>query len=58
MKQKKEGDFKETISVCKKSRNSTWANGSTHRADVGMKMVVTVNGKGKDRKSVTSFEPK
>ena len=56
MKQKKEGDFTETISVCKKNRNSTFANGATHTASVGMRMVVTVAGKGSNRKSTTSFE--
>ena len=56
MKTKKEGDFKETISVCNKNRTSTWADGSSHTASRGMRMTVTVTGKGSKRKSITSFE--
>jgi hypothetical protein len=54
---KQEGDFVETISTCNKSRKSTWANGSSRNCTAGMRMVVTVSGKGSKRKSVTSFEP-
>jgi hypothetical protein len=54
---KKEGDFVETISTCNKSRKSTWGNGAPRVCTAGMRMVVTVTGKGSKRKSVTSFEP-
>jgi len=47
---------KKTISVCKKSKNSTWANGAPRNTTKGMKMVVTVTGSGSDRKSVTTYE--
>ena len=49
-------DTRNTISVCGKNRNSTWGNGATRRTSKGMRMVVTVSGKGSKRKSVTSYE--
>jgi len=55
MKTKQQGDFNQSISTCKKSRRSTWANGDARNCTEGMRMVVTVTGKGSDRKSVTSF---
>ena len=45
-----------TISTCGKNRSSTWGNGSTRNTTKGMRMVVTVEGSGSKRKSVTSFE--
>ena len=44
-----------TISTCKRTRRSTWANGSARSTDAGMKMVVEVSGKGSKRKSVTKY---
>ncbi len=45
----------QTISTCKRTRRSTWANGTPRNTDAGMKMVVEVTGKGSKRKSVTKF---
>jgi hypothetical protein len=46
---------RKTISVCNKTRRSTWANGTPRHTDKGMKMVVEVSGTGSKRKSVTKF---
>jgi len=51
-----ENEVRQTISTCNKSRNSTWSNGSSRSTTKGMKMVVTVSGKGSNRKSVTTYE--
>jgi len=47
---------KQTISVCNTDKDSKWANGTPRKTTKGMKMVVTVTGKGSDRKSVTTYE--
>lgn len=47
---------RKVISTCKKSRNSTWANKQPRICKEGMKMVVTISGKGSKRKSVTTYE--
>lgn len=58
-KEKQQGDFRKTISVCGKNRSSTWGvkgDKGVRSTTKGMRMVVTVSGKGSGRKSVTSFE--
>ena len=48
---------KTTISVCKKTRRSSWEGTKAPRnTDTGMKMTVYVEGTGSKRKSRTVFE--
>jgi len=48
---------KQTISVCKKDRRSSWGNKQPRNTSVGMKMVVHIEKDSLGRKvSRTSFE--